>query len=142
MRPFQVGWTVAAALVLTWQLMLPPVVGVANNGDFGKVIGYFGMGAPREHEYEFADSKYTFDSAYRFAPGLYSSELLLMPPALALNALLSKDGRFDLRAIGFIHSALFLIAFALFLSLLACLRGWRRWTAAAALLIFSDVAYA
>lgn len=40
----------------------------------------------------------------------WSSELLLIAPALKLNNLLSKDGSFDLRPMGSIHAALFLLA--------------------------------
>ena len=33
----------ACAAILGYQLLLPPVVGLANNGDFGKAVGLFSL---------------------------------------------------------------------------------------------------
>src|SRR5947199_3826470 len=94
-----------AALILFWQLMAPPVAAVSNNGDFGKLLGRFGLGAPDEFQY--ANTKFIFDDKYRWTSGFTSSELLLIAPMLAVNAVVSKDGRFDIRLMGLIHGALF-----------------------------------
>src|SRR6202034_4123435 len=68
--------------------------------------------------------------------------ILLVPPALAINTLLSKDGAFDVRCMGLVHSALFLAAFYLFLPLLDdAPRVLRRLMSGLALLIFGDVMY-
>lgn len=67
----------SAVVVIGWQLMLPPVVGLSNNGDFGKVLGNFGLGAPRDHEHVFADTTYDFDSRYFYRAGFSSSESIL-----------------------------------------------------------------
>ena len=129
-------------LILVSQLMLPPVVGLANNGDFGKMLGYFGMGAPPEHEFIFADTHYTFERRYKFDPGFYSSGLSLIPPAIGVNALVSNHPKFDLRCAGLVHGALFLMAFGLFISLISNLGAWIRWPIAlCSLLMFGDVAY-
>src|SRR5260370_40959546 len=112
----------SAVVVISWQLMLRPVVGLANNGDFGKVLGSFGLGAPREHEFRFADTKYDFDSRYFYKNGFFSSEFILVVPALALSAMLSRSGRFDMRHMWLIHGALFLLAIILLVRLLADLR--------------------
>ena len=132
----------SAVVVISWQLMLRPVVGLANNGDFGKVLGSFGLGAPREHEFRFADTKYDFDSRYFYKNGFFSSEFILVVPALALSAMLSRSGRFDLRHMGLIHGALFLLAIILFVRLLADLRrGAQYGLGLAVLFLFGDVAY-
>jgi len=132
----------SAVVVISWQLMLRPVVGLANNGDFGKVLGSFGLGAPREHEFRFADTKYDFDSRYFYKNGFFSSEFILVVPALALSAMLSRSGRFDLRHMGLIHGALFLLAIILFVRLLADLRrGAQYGLGLAVLFVFGDVAY-
>ncbi|HVP46043.1 MAG TPA: hypothetical protein VMT32_05645 [Bryobacteraceae bacterium] len=131
-----------AAGVIFWQLMLPPVVGLANNGDFGKILGNFGLGGPREHEHIFADTKYAFDSRYFYKSGYSSSELILVAPALALGAMFSRDGRLDLRYMGLIHSALFLAALVLFVPLLVDLAHWAQFAIGFAIvLLFCDVAY-
>jgi hypothetical protein len=132
----------SAVVVIGWQLMVPPVVGLANNGDFGKILGNFGLGAPREHEFIFADTSYDFDSRYFYKAGYSSSELILVLPALALSAMFSKSGRFDLRYVGLIHGALFLLAIVLFVPLLEDLAPWARYAFGfAVLFVFGDVAY-
>jgi hypothetical protein len=130
----------AAALILIWQLILPPVVGVANNGDFGKLVGRFGLGTT--DVFQHANTRYTFNDNYRWESGYQSSELLLIVPALAMNRVLSKDGSFDIRIMGVMHGALFLLAVFLFVPLLD---GTRRWAAATAcvlaLALFGDFLY-
>src|ERR1700730_6635730 len=108
----------AAVLLLGWQLMLPPVVGVANNGDFGKLLGRYGLGAPIHHEVAFADTRYEFDARYHYESGFYSSESILIGAALALNSVLSKDGSFDLRLMGLIHGTLLLTALSVVMPVL------------------------
>src|SRR4029077_20578921 len=74
--------------------------------------------------------------------GFYSSEHLVMAAAVAANQLLSKDGYFDLRAIGLIHGALFLLALYLLSTLLDdAPRPLRLATYGAALFCFTDVMY-
>ncbi|HXB67926.1 MAG TPA: hypothetical protein VNY05_06770 [Candidatus Acidoferrales bacterium] len=132
----------AAVVLLGSQLILPPAVGVANNGDFGKLLGRYSLGAPIEHEADFADTRYEFDSRYHYESGFYSSESILVGAALALNSVLSKDGSFDLRIIGAIHGILFLTALALFLPLLHPLPAWARMgLGLTALFLFADAAY-
>jgi hypothetical protein len=131
-----------AGFLLGWQLMLPPVVGVANNGDFGKLLGRYSLGAPIEHEADFADTRYDFNSRYHYESGFHSSESLLIGAALAVNSVLSKDGSFDLRVIGLIHALLLLTAWALFLPLLEPMPGWARiGLSVTTLFFFGDVAY-
>ena len=65
-----------------------------------------------------------------------------MTAAVAVNTLLSKDGYFDLRAIGLIHGALFLLAFYLLSTLLDdAPRTLRLATYGAVLFCFTDVMY-
>lgn len=126
----------AAAVILFWQLILPPVVGVANNGDFSRTYGIFHLTMPIADETRFADVHYQFDPRVDYFGGFYSSEILLLPPALALNAVFSKDGAFDIRFLGILHAALFLAAFWLLLPLLD------HWIfAVLSLAIFGDVMY-
>jgi protein-S-isoprenylcysteine O-methyltransferase Ste14 len=130
----------AAALILIWQLILPPVVGVANNGDFIKLLGRYGLGTT--DVFQHANTRYTFNDSYRWESGYQSSELLVIVPALAINRVLSKDGSFDIRIMGVLHGGLFLLALFLFVPLLD---GTRRWAAAGvcvlALALFGDFLY-
>jgi hypothetical protein len=141
-RQFRSIIVAIAAAVLIYQLILPPVVALADNGDFAKVIRLFGL-IGRVHERPYADTIYEFHPDQRWASGFRSSEFLLVIPALALGRVLSKDGTFDIRYIGVVHIALFLLAVWLFVPLLLNLRRGRRWLICAlALLVFTDVMYA
>ena len=65
-----------------------------------------------------------------------------MAAAVAANTLLSKDGYFDLRAIGLVHGALFLLALYLLSTLLDdAPRVLRLATYGAVLFCFTDVMY-
>ncbi len=109
-RVEQVALVVSAG-ILSCQLFFPPAVGLANNGDFGKILAIFSLGAPVEDEYRYAPLKYTFDRRYHYESGFHSSEMLLVAPAVGLHRLFLKNTSFDLRLLGAIHAALFLLAF-------------------------------
>ena len=131
-----------AAAIVAYQIFVPPVVGLANSGDFGKVIGIFDLTGPTADENGYADTRWEFNPKKHYWAEFYSSEQLLLAGAIAANTLLSKDGYFDLRSIGLIHGALFLVAFYLFWELLEdSPRLLRHATCGAALFCFSDVMY-
>src|SRR5438270_5821558 len=104
------GVLILAGAILCFQLFLPPVTGLANNGDFGKLIARFNLGAPFEDEFRYAPIKYNFDPKYHYDSGVYSSELMFVATALGLHALISPTSSFDIRWIGAIHSGVFLLA--------------------------------
>ena len=54
-----------AAAILCYQLILPPVVGLADNGDFVKVIGRFDLYARAYRTYQFIDTVYEFHPELR-----------------------------------------------------------------------------
>src|ERR1035438_185785 len=57
----------AAGAILTYQLFIPPIVGLADQGDFVRTIGRFGYG-PQHHgslEYVYVEPKYIPDPSYR-----------------------------------------------------------------------------
>lgn len=127
--------TSLGAAILGYQLLLPPVVALADNGDFPKIIGRFGL-APRVHRvYEFASTAYEFHPDQVWNSRFYSSEIPLARAAVFLNSLLSKDGTFDLRLIGTVHASLLVLAIWLIAPL-------ARWWTSAALLVFCDAMYA
>ena len=129
-----------AALVIGWQVLAPPIVGVADNGDFGKLIARYDLG--NHAAWTYIAQRYQFDSGYRYDSGFSSSELLPIRAALAMNRVLSKDGSFDIRIMGIVHGALFLLAFYFFVPVLADFpAGTRLVLAAGALFFFCDVMY-
>ena len=103
---------VAAAIVI-YQTMLPPVVGLANQSDFRRVIGKLGYGPEEPVYYSAIALKYVPDLNYREPEWeQFSSEDLFARAALAMNGIVSKDGKFDIRVMGFVHGLAFLAAFA------------------------------
>ena len=125
----------AALAALFCQLMAPPVPGIADNGDFGKMIGRFGLGSGQVFEY--ANTKFHFAEKYRYHPGYESSEILLVAPAVAIGKAIWRDGSFDLRAMGAVHAALFLLAICLVAPLLG-----RAWLGVLLVALFCDFMYA
>ena len=105
----------AAGAILTYQLFVPPIVGLADQGDFVRTIGRFGYG-PQHHgslEYVYVEPKYIPDPHYR-SPywEQANSEYLFVGAALLVNKLVSKDGALDITVAGFVHALAFLAAFA------------------------------
>ena len=105
----------AAAAILAYQLFIPPIVGLADQGDFLRTIGRFGWG-PQHHgnlEYVYVEPKYIPDPQYR-SPywEQANSEYIFVGAALLLNKLVSKDGRLDITVAGFVHALVFLAVFA------------------------------
>ncbi len=136
----------AAALILTLQVLVPPIVGLANNGDFEKVLGYAGL---RYGSELYADKYNThIVREFRFAPvwyrsGYLSSETALARVARDLARPFARSGLFDIRVLGAIHALLLLLALA---GLLRACRylTWQAQLVAASLLVFffTDVGYA
>lgn len=130
----------AAAAVLACQLLAPPIVGVADNGDFSKLIGKYGLRSPAYWEY--IGVGYPHDASLHYDPGFSSSEQIFVRAAIGLNRLAEGAHSLDIRAAGLVHSAVFLLAVGLFAPLLA--GGGRAVQLvfyAAALFIFTDVMY-
>ena len=123
--------------------MIPPVVGWADNGDFPKVLARFDLyPVVSEGVYEYAGTHYSFQPARHWESGFQSTEVALAWLAIQLNSLISKDGTFDLRVIGFVHGALYFAAFWLFAPLLADSKRWARILIyALTVLFFCDVMY-
>ncbi len=130
---------IAAAAIIAVQVFVPPAVGLANNGDFSKVIGSFSLGAPTEDEFHYADTTYRIEDRYQYDAPFRSSEKLLV--GMAIRAF-TRGGTFDLRWMGLIHALVLLASVVL---LQPCLNKWPLWPrlaiSAAMLLVFGDVMY-
>jgi hypothetical protein len=130
------------ALVVAYQIFVPPVVGLADNGDFEKVLGIFSLGAPADEQYKFVRLTYVFDTRYHSWREFISTEQALTGIAILLHAPFSKQGTFDIRFLGAVHAALYLGTFYLFQPLL---RGLRRKAQVALYIVlmavFGDVMY-
>src|SRR5580704_1455233 len=133
----------AAGAILTCQLFIPPIVGLADQGDFIRTIGRFGYGPQHKGslEYAFVEPKYIPDLQYRNRDWEQAnSEYLFVGAALMLNKLVSKDGALDITVAGFVHLLAFLAAFARLLWVTRRERG-RALLWIGALVALTDVGY-
>lgn len=147
MTPRRILITLLAILLfaLAYQVLADPVVGLADSWDYYRIMGQFGLShLPETSQPYFAylQLKYRIDPADAWKQTFIASELVFPWLAVGLNKLLSKDGLFDLRVMGFVHAAFYALALGL---LLGWLRRLGRWLllvlGGLAVLIFSDVGY-
>lgn len=137
-------WIGVFTLVLAYLLLLPPIVGLADNGDFSRETCIAGLVIPPAssgHRGAYLTTHYVIEPAIR-SFWLLSSDLVFVGAAVPLNRLFSKDGRFDLRAVGVLHGVGLLLAVALMLVGLARLQVLPRLLLGGlTVVIFSDVGY-
>ena len=135
----------AGAAVLAAQLLVRPIVGLADNGDFSKVMRPAGLAylEPEPARYfRWASSKFAFAAPRPDPDGYRTSETVLARSATAASGLVGAS-LFDIRALGALHAALLLLGLALGIAATRDLAPAARWTAAILLvLVFTDVAYA
>jgi hypothetical protein len=144
---FLVFALIAAAIL--YQVLVPPVVGLADNGDFRRMMDQTGLtlptGEPYNKPFQFIDLRYVVDEPRAPDAGYVSSELIFVNAALMLNKLASvalTDGVFDLRLLGTLHAAALLTSLLLVLSATRSLPGLPRWIVGLLLLlVFTDVGY-
>jgi hypothetical protein len=131
------------ALAIAYQLFIDPVVGMANNADFARLIWPAGIGYKSSADYwdtvfRFSETKFVLVAPKPFR--YMTSARPILAVALFLNRLLSKDGRFDIQVIGFCNLTLYLVAILVFLRAFRS-QGLaaRLFSAAAVLLMCADV---
>jgi hypothetical protein len=144
-RRQRLAWIVigVAAAILIYELFTPPIVGLADQGDFARIIGTFGY-APEDRSatIAFVAKKYVPDPAARKPEWEQpSSEYLFVACAILLNKIVSPDGKLEITVIGAIHALAFLAAFARLLLVTKRYRaGPLLWIIA--LVALTDVGYA
>ncbi len=141
----KLAWIIvaAAAVILTYQLFIAPIIGLADQGDFGRILGRFGYAAEdKSATIAFVAPKYVSDqNSRRHGWEQFSSEYLFVACAILLNKIISPDGKLDIVVIGIVHTLAFLAAFA---RLLTVTKQYRvspyLWVAG--LIVLTDVGYA
>ncbi|MEX0881166.1 MAG: hypothetical protein WD451_15740 [Thermoanaerobaculia bacterium] len=145
-----VATVAVAAALLAAQLLVPPILGLADNGDFGRVMAKVGLGyigTTREDNYvNWALTKFALVQKARPADPT-SVYLTSETPVAALAVLASRvfgDGAvFDIRFLGVLHALLLLAALGVLVAACRDLSAPTQWLVAALLVfIFSDVGYA
>jgi hypothetical protein len=130
---------------LSLQLFVQPIVGAANSGDFERVMMIAGIDVSPANTttryFAYLNSKYSVDPLH---PRIWylSSQLLVAEAAVLVNYVVSKDGLLDIRVLGALHTALFLLAMWMIFRATASLLPWQRVAIGVlSLLIFCDVGY-
>ena len=144
----RIGWSAlaVAAAILVFQILVPPAIGLADNGDFAKITRKFGLYPPVDDlsvsAFRYIHLQYNLRPESQRDTGFHSSEALPIGVALRLNRVIGGRGVFDLRALGVVHAALFLLALALWIGLLGGEPvGIRVALPALAVFIFCDVTF-
>src|SRR5271168_2462814 len=108
-RFFKLERTVSIAVfaIVCWQLFIPPVLGLADNGDFARLLGYL-------------DRYYVQDAAQaiQYSPrGFVSSELAFIAGPVAVDRIIGKKS-LDVIELGVVHAIAFAasVYFVLFAS--------------------------
>ncbi len=133
-----------AGALVSWQLFFPPIIGLADQGDFMKLLGPLGYApVPKgpEHKYSYVTRRYVEDPSYR-APRFeqLTSEIIPAKTAIVLHNFFAGPGTFDITLFGFLHMMLFLSALA---RLFYVTRGLAMYGIIWALILFvlTDTAY-
>jgi hypothetical protein len=147
-----VAWVtgVVASVLIICLTMVSPVVGLADSGDFGRVLGGSGLAVLHPQEtYEQLYFKYAhqhFGYGGFTLGGYVSSHVLLVALAGGIGRILNGDA-FDIRVLGVVYSILFVWALVLLVSHAPKLRS-RMGTlliaillAACLLFVFGDIGY-
>lgn len=145
------GW-VAAALALASLALIylaighRPWIGVADNGDFLRVMHTVGIDYTLGDWTEEAKYFRYAISEFRTTPpgfsGYASTHLLFLFAAKAANAIFGEPGVFRLAALGAVYAACFAAAIALIYTGLQAKRATRLAIAALLVFAYTDVAYA
>jgi len=136
-----------AAAILSWQLLIPPIVGLANNGDFDRVMGWAGL------DYVSDSGKDNFVSwmlpefrivPFAWRPSSYlSSETPVAAVAVLAARVFSRGAIFDVRVLGGLHILLLLIAIGTIVGACRDLSPASQWVVGGLLVFFfTDVGYA
>jgi hypothetical protein len=141
------GILIAAAGIVVAQLFVHPIVGLADNGDFGKIMAPAGLGYasddPGLRYWRWVSVKFPIVTPAERFPGQYkSSETLLARAAVDLSRGLRPGKDFDIRILGLFHAILLMA----FLSLIAAATwklplGIQAGALAAAAFVYTDVGY-
>lgn len=142
------GWSEALLLGLfvvfcSFQILVPPYIGLANNGDFARIYARFSCsppdGAARNFRYFVAD--YEFDPKYHWESEVPSSEIALAAVPILLVRV-SGAQFFNIRWLGAVHLLIYAGAYYALLVYLRSFRRFFQWLIGGlALCIFTDVAY-
>ncbi|MGZ9583912.1 glycan biosynthesis hexose transferase WsfD [Paenibacillus marinisediminis] len=131
-------------MILSVILLLPPYIGMADNGDFARILSSGGISVLNDSfSYEEKYFGYAY-SQYEYAPfGIdYASSQAIVIFTAGLLARLWNRNLFDMHVLGTIYSFLLLLVLYLFVGAVGRKRPWLQITLAASILfVFFDIGY-
>ena len=137
------GCFVLFVALLFIQLLVPPYLGMADNGDFAKVARRFSLlPADPSSKYYYFDPDYIFSRGAHWESDARSSEQWPANVAFYLSGVKNEGDRFNIRWIGAVHASILTLAFTLFLQATRKLTTWASMIVRIAVIwIFTDVLY-
>jgi hypothetical protein len=137
---------VLAAFILVLDLFVPPIIGLADNGDYYRVSGQVGLDHASEvyadRYFDYLQLKYTHIEPKTFPPGFVTSEVVFAGLALFVSDNVLRSAVFDLRTLGAVHLAAYVLALWLLMFSLRPLGvRWQIVTSAVAVLLLTDSRY-
>jgi len=130
------------ALLLGYQMFISPNVGLADNGDFARIIDKVGILANDTKEY-LGNINLEFPISFHYnIKGYQSSELIFVLTSILINSVISKDGQFHLLTLGAVHLVALLAGLAVVAYGIAGTTKRVKWVILGCLLVFfTDVGY-
>lgn len=138
---------IVAAAILVCILMVKPIVGVADNGDFGRIMGSTGLqhltDNDRDRYFGYINREYRMTLPGLFGGGYFSSQILMVLLARCISVLVLPDRELlDIRFLAMIYCMIFLAALYLLIKYLKRGRPVADFLIAAlAVFLFTDVGY-
>jgi len=137
----------SAAVILFNILIMKPIVGVADNGDFYRIMAAAGLEYlsedPADRYFGYVNREYRIKDAPPPYISYFTTGILLAKLAISVNSLLSAEkGIFDIRFLSFIYICILVVS--IYFIIKACRQGLLLPDAALCILlvfIFTDIGY-
>jgi hypothetical protein len=138
----ETAFLVLFALAIIYQIFIPPITGLADNGDFVRIADKVGIRQGSDKQYmKFINLVFPIQPTYN-VKGYQSSELIFVVISVVLNSLVAHDGLFHLNILAGLNAAALLIALAVIAFGISGTAGRVKWVIyACVLLFFTDVGY-
>ncbi len=147
-KKFRYEFVITAAIIilLSFVLMRRPIMGVADNGDFARIMNSTGLHYFSSEHYDryfgYVNREYVIGHMVPFGGGYVSTQLALVVSAVVLSKTFRDSGVFDIRYLGVIY-VLFL-ATAAFFAVKSCRKSFGAAgiiIAISIIIIFCDTGY-
>jgi hypothetical protein len=117
-RKWLIAWLAGGALIICLQLLVPPILGVADNCDFDKLSGHACIGPADKDHYPYFNyyaPKYVIQRKY-CGSIIPTSAVVPLFISIAPARWFLPAGEYDLRFLGLLYAVIFLGVFAMFLT--------------------------